>query len=141
MKIKMTQFGKRVLIALAIEGLLTAFVFSKDIGLEWDHDGTCQTGHQECPISYYKIYLSFSGEFIEKEKLELVGSTPKDRPEVRFCQVNVPEDGVTRYLAITAVGENGLESGYSNMVRIKFAEVRRRVGRQKSLAFKFSCGY
>jgi len=57
MKFERTQFGKGVLIALAIEGLLTAFVFSKDIRLGWDHNGTCQTGSQECPISYYKIYL------------------------------------------------------------------------------------
>jgi len=62
----------------------------KDIRLEWDHDGGCQAGYQECSISYRKIYLSFSGEF-EKEK-QLVGSTQKNRPEVDFYQVNVPED-------------------------------------------------
>lgn len=105
-----------MLIALAIGCLQLSCFQGKDIRLEWDHDGTCQTGDQECPISYYKIYLSISGEF-DKEK-QLVGSTPKNRPEVSFYQLNVPEDGVTHYLAVTAVGKNGVESGYSNTVRI-----------------------
>ncbi len=118
MKFERTQFGRQVLIALAIEGLLTAFVFSKDIRLEWDHDGTCETESQNCPISYYNIYLSFSDEFIDKEKRELVGSTPEGRPEERFFQLNVPRDGVARYFAVTAVDEYGKESAYSNSVAI-----------------------
>jgi len=115
-KIDRTKFGRQVLIALAICCLQLSCLQSKDVRLEWDHDGTCQTEYQECPTSYYKIYLSFSGEF-DKEK-QLVDSTPKNRPEVRFYQLNVPEDGLTRYLAVTAVGENGVESGYSNTGRI-----------------------
>ncbi len=102
MNIDSTKFGRQVLIALAIGCLQLSCVQSKDIRLEWDQDGTCQSEYQECPISYYKIYLSLSGEFIEKEKRELVGSTPKDRPELRSFQLNIPEDGVTRYFAVTA---------------------------------------
>jgi len=118
MKFERTRFGRQVLIALAIEGLLTAFIFSKDIRLEWDHDGTCETGSQKCPISNYNIYLSFSDEFVDKEKRELVGSTPEGRPEERFFQLNVPPDRVARYIAVTAVDEHGKESAYSNSVAI-----------------------
>jgi len=110
-----TKFGRQVLIALAIGCLQLSCVQSKDIRLEWDQDSTCQSGYQECPISYYKIYLSLSGAF---DKETHVGSTPENRPEDRFYQLKVPEDGVTRYLAVTAVGENDVESGYSNTVRI-----------------------
>ncbi len=117
MKIDRTKFGRQVLIALAICYLQLSCLQSKDVRLEWDHDGTCQTEYQECPISYYKIYLSLSDKF-DKEKH--VGSTPKNRPEERFYQLKVPEDGVTRYLAVTAVGENGVESGYSIPLIINF---------------------
>ena len=116
MKFEWTQLGRQVLIALAIGCLQLSCFQTKDIRLEWDHDGTCQSGDQECPISYYKIYLFFSDEFDEGK--QLVGSTPKNRPEVSVYQLKVPKDGVTRYLAVIAVGENGVESSYSNVVRI-----------------------
>ena len=117
MKIERTKFGRQVLIALAIGCLQLSCVQSKDIRLEWAHDGTCQSGYQECPISHYKIYLSSTGDF-DKEKP--VGSTPKNRPEERFYQLSVPEDRVIRYLTVTAVGKNGVESGYSNTVAAAF---------------------
>ncbi len=75
MKYERTQYGRRAVIALAIEGLLTVFIFSKDIRLEWDHNGTCETGSQESPTSYYKIDGSLSDEFIDNEKRQLVRST------------------------------------------------------------------
>ncbi len=117
MKIDSTKFGRQVLIALAIGCLQLSCVQSKDIRLEWDQDGTCQSEVQECPISYYKIYLSFSGAF---DKEIHVGSTPENRPEESFYQLKVPEDGVTHYLAVTAVGENGVESSYSISLIINF---------------------
>lgn len=109
---------KKLLLTLVIVFLLVSTAFAMDVTLQWD-------ANTEPDLAGYKIYYDTDSGHPYEGTGATEGNSPvtmtlsqdenSDTNLVEFTVHGLPDAG-TKYFAVTAYDDQGLESGYSNEV-------------------------
>lgn len=112
----------RILLICLLSALCSPAAFSGDFKIVWEHDGFCDDGLPGCPVDLFRIYMSPDREALVAGEGKLVGTVPGDG-ELEF-EYSLPNDGATRYFAITAVNSRGVESELSSIIAVVATEMK-----------------
>lgn len=99
-----------LIVLIAVTGLRLSAVANQNLQLQlvWDHP-------QPETVKYYNIYLSDSQGVPTGKPYARITRLPTDRHGV---SLKLPTNSI-RYVTVTAVGDQGQESGFSNQLKIE----------------------